>query len=42
MFKNEKDFKKVTGMDAVEFTRFIRKKTADKIDKELHERKKLR
>lgn len=42
MFKNEKDFKKATGMDAIEFTRFIRERTAKKIDKELHKRKKLR
>ena len=39
MFKNEDDFKKATGMTTVEFTRFIRKKTAKDIGKELRSRK---
>lgn len=41
MFKNEEDFKKKVGMTPLEFARFIRERTAKKIDKELR-RKKLK
>ena len=34
-FKDEEDFKKKIGMTPLEFTRFIRLKTAKKIDAEL-------
>jgi len=40
MFKDEEDFKKKIGMTPLEFTRFIREKTAKEIDKELARRKK--
>jgi hypothetical protein len=39
MFKNENDFKKATGMDTIEFTRFIRQRTAKKIDADLRRKK---
>ena len=35
MFKDEEDFKKKMGMTPLEFTRFIRERTAKKIDTEL-------
>jgi hypothetical protein len=40
MFKNEEDFKKKVGMTPLEFTRFIREKTAKDIDRELKRRNK--
>jgi len=42
MIKDEKDFKKKIGMTPLEFTRFIRERTAKKIDKELARRKKIK
>ena len=42
MFKNEEEFKKVTGMTTLEFTRFVREKAAKDIDRELGKRKKSR
>ncbi len=41
MFKNEEEFKKITGMSTLEFTRFIREKAVKNIDNELRKRKKF-
>lgn len=40
MFKDEEDFKKKVGMTPLEFTRFIRQRTAKEISRELKRRKK--
>ena len=40
MFRDEEDFKKKTGMTTLEFTRFVREKTAKEISRELNRRKK--
>ncbi len=40
MFKNEEDFKKKIGMTPLEFSRFIREKTAKNIDAELKRKNK--
>lgn len=42
MFRNEEEFKKATGMTTIEFTRFIRERTAKRIDAELNRRKKIK
>ncbi len=42
MFRDEDDFRKKVGMSPLEFTRFIREKTAKEISRELNRRKKSR
>lgn len=34
-FRNEEEFRKATGMTPLEFTRFIRQKTAKEVDAEI-------